>query len=397
MRARDLLRIIIVCQCETGNPFILYKDSCNRKSNQSNLGTIRCSNLCTEIVQYSDPKEMGVCNIGSVALSKCIRIGRRGRKYFNLKVLKRIVGVLTRNLNKIIDITEYPTAEARYSNLQHRPIGVGVQGLADTFAILGFPYDGEKAQRLNVVIFETIYFAALSTSCQLAKESQPYRSYYGSPMSRGILQFDMWNTEPRCNAWDWGDLRRKIALYGVRNSLLVALMPTASTAQIMGNNESFEPFTSNYYVRKVLSGDYSVINRHLVNDLSALGMWNDGVRAKIIENRGSVQNITEIPKRVRDLYKTVFEIPQRSIIQMSAARAPFIDQSQSLTLHIANPEYNKILSMHYLTWKSGLKTGMYYLRTKPATNAAPQKYQGKMTRQQQQPSSSSPIECESCQ
>lgn len=363
VKARQLWQAIIESQVETGTPYMLYKDACNRKSNQQNLGTIRSSNLCTEIIQYTSSREIAVCNLASLALPKFINEGK-----FDFEQLRRIVHVVTRNLNKIIDINFYPVPEAKRSNLRHRPIGIGVQGLADTFAILGLPFESEEARKLNTEIFENIYFAALETSAQLAEEEGVYETFIGSPASTGVLQQDMWDS-PIATTLPWDRVRTKIELYGLRNSLLVAPMPTASTAQILGNNESFEPFTSNIYVRRVLSGEFQVINKHLIRELINLNLWTNVMRNKIIEQRGSVQGIEEIPKRVRDIFKTVWEIPGKCIIDMAADRGHFIDQSQSLNMHVAEPSYSKLSSMHFYAWRHGLKTGMYYLRTKAAANA----------------------------
>lgn len=363
LKARKLWYAIIESQVETGTPYILYKDTCNRKSNQKNIGTIKCSNLCTEIIQYSAPDEVAVCNLASLALPKFIENGN-----FNFKKLFQITKLVTRNLNRIIDINYYPIKEAKKSNLRHRPIGIGVQGFADVLIKLRFPFESHQAKKLNCQIFETIYFAALTASCELAKQYGVYDSYYGSPISNGILQCDMWNVIPS-SLWDWDVLRQEIDKYGVRNSLLVAPMPTASTAQILGNTESFEPITSNIYVRRVLSGEFNIVNVNLVHDLIALNLWNTDMHNKIIMERGSIQNIVEIPQNIRDLYKTVWEISLRTMIDMAADRGAFIDQSQSFNIYVDNPSYKKLSSIHFYTWSKGLKTGMYYLRTKAATNA----------------------------
>ncbi|XP_046914056.2 ribonucleoside-diphosphate reductase large subunit-like [Dermatophagoides farinae] len=364
-RARDLWFSIIESQIETGTPYMVYKDHCNRKSNQQNLGTIKCSNLCTEIVEYSSKDEIAVCNLASIALNKFVDHKNR---IYDFKKLKSIVKVVTRNLNKVIDVTYYPVPEARYSNLRHRPIGIGVQGLADAFILMRYPYESEEARLLNIQIFETIYYGALEASCELAERNGPYETYEGSPVSKGILQFDMWNRQPT-SLWNWNDLKARIAKHGIRNSLLVAPMPTASTAQILGNNESFEPYTSNIYTRRVLSGEFQIVNPHLIRDLTELGLWNNLLKMKIISSQGSVQNIDSIPKNIRDLYKTVWEISQKTIVQMAVDRGAYIDQSQSLNIHFAEPNITKLTSMHFFGWRSGLKTGMYYLRTKPAAQA----------------------------
>ncbi|GIY34074.1 hypothetical protein CDAR_420052 [Caerostris darwini] len=361
--ARDLWKKITDSQIETGTPYMLYKDTCNRKSNQKNLGTIKGGNLCTEIIEYTSPDEVAVCNLASVALNKCVT-----DKIFDFKKLKEVVKVVAYNLNKVIDINYYPIPEAERSNKRHRPIGIGVQGLADTFILMRYPFDSDEAQQLNIEIFETIYYAALEASCELAEKDGPYETYYGSPASQGILQYDMWNVTPS-QRWDWNTLKEKIAKYGLRNSLLVAPMPTASTAQILGNNESIEPYTSNIYSRRVLSGEFQVVNHHLVKDLINLGLWEKNMRNQIIADYGSIQNIDSIPEDRKKLYRTVWEIKQRAIVKMAADRGPFIDQSQSLNIHIAEPNYQKMTSMHFYGWKLGLKTGMYYLRTKPAAHA----------------------------
>ncbi|MEO5675303.1 MAG: ribonucleoside-diphosphate reductase subunit alpha, partial [Chitinophagales bacterium] len=363
VRAQELWFAIIESQIETGTPYMLYKDTCNAKSNQQNLGTIKSSNLCTEIIEYSSPDEVAVCNLASIALPRFVRDGE-----FDFEKLYEVTQVATRNLNKIIDGNYYPVEEARNSNFRHRPIGLGVQGLADAFILLRLPFDSDKARMLNRDIFETIYFAALSASKDLAKLHGPYLTFEGSPVSKGIFQFDMWNTEPG-KRWDWNSLREEVKLYGVRNSLLVAPMPTASTSQILGNNECFEPYTSNIYTRRTLSGEFIIVNKHLLKDLVKLGIWNNGLKDKIITANGSIQNIPEIPQSIKDLYKTVWEIRQKVIIDMAAERGVFIDQSQSLNLFMENATVSRITSMHFYAWEKGLKTGMYYLRTKAATDA----------------------------
>ncbi|KAJ3658911.1 hypothetical protein Zmor_010625 [Zophobas morio] len=362
--ARDVWRAIYASQVETGTPYMLYKDACNRKSNQQNLGTIRSSNLCTEIVEYTSKDEIAVCNLASVAVNMFVNPERDG---YDFEKLKEVVKVVTKNLNKIIDVNYYPLPEARNSNMRHRPIGIGVQGLADAFILLRLPFDSNEARLLNKQIFETLYYGALEASSEIAEEDGPYTTYEGSPVSKGILQYDMWNVTPT-NLWDWSSLKQKIAKHGIRNSLLLAPMPTASTAQILGNNESTEPYTSNMYVRRVLSGELQVVNPHLLKDLTKRGLWNDDMKNQIIANYGSVQNIPEIPDDLKTIYKTVWEISQKVIIDMAADRGAFIDQSQSMNIHIASPNYQKITSMHFYGWKKGLKTGMYYLRTKPAAN-----------------------------
>jgi ribonucleoside-diphosphate reductase alpha chain len=363
VKARDLWFKIISSQIETGSPFMLYKDHANEKSNQKNLGTIKSSNLCTEIIQYTSAKEIAVCNLASIALPKFVD----GNK-FDHKTLFEVTYQVTKNLNRIIDLNYYPVEEARYSNLKNRPIGIGVQGLADTFFKMRMPFESEEARKLNKEIFETIYFAAVSASVDLAKEHGHYESYPGSPISQGILQPDMWGMVPS-DRWDWKDLRLKIKQYGVRNSLLVAPMPTASTSQILGNNECIEPVTSNIYTRRVLSGEFAVVNKHLVKDLIQLGLWNEEMKDRIIAHNGSVQYIPEIPAELKELYKTVWEIKQKSILEMAADRGAYIDQSQSLNIHMEDTNFGKLSSLHFTAWKLGLKTGMYYLRTRPAVDA----------------------------
>ncbi|XP_073843008.1 ribonucleoside diphosphate reductase large subunit [Musca autumnalis] len=364
VKAQALWFAIIEAQVETGTPYMLFKDACNRKSNQQNIGTIKCSNLCTEIVEYSAPDEIAVCNLASI----CLNMFVTPEKTYDFKRLKEVAKVVTRNLNKIIDINYYPLPEARKSNLRHRPIGIGVQGFADTLILMRYPYESEQAAKLNQQLFETIYYGALEASCELAEKDGPYETYPGSPVSKGILQYDMWNKVPT-DLWDWAALKEKIAKHGVRNSLLLAPMPTASTAQIMGNNESFEPYTSNIYTRRVLSGEFNIVNHHLLKDLTELDLWDEDMKNKIISSRGSIQNIEEIPKEIRELYKTVWEISVKTTIKMAADRGAFIDQSQSFNIHVAEPNYGKLTSIHFYSWKAGLKTGMYYLRTKPAANA----------------------------
>lgn len=364
IKARDLWAAILDAQIETGTPYILYKDAANEKSNQKNLGTIKSSNLCTEIMEYTSPEEVAVCNLASLALPKFVT----EEKQFDFDSLFKVTYVATKNLNRIIDYNYYPVQEARYSNMRNRPIGLGVQGLADTFVKLRLPFDSAEAKSLNKDIFETIYFAALTASKDLAKEFGAYETYAGSPISQGIFQFDMWNVQPS-NRWEWNVLREEVLKYGVRNSLLLAPMPTASTAQILGNNECFEPFSSNMYVRNVLSGTYPVVNKYLLNDLVSLGLWNEGMKNKIMVNNGSIQAIEEIPDNIKALYKTVWEIKQKDLIDMAADRGAFIDQSQSLNVFIDQPNHAKLTSMHFYGWKAGLKTGMYYMRTKPASQA----------------------------
>lgn len=363
VKAQKLWYAILESQTETGNPFMLYKDSCNRKSNQKNLGTIRSSNLCTEIVEYSAPDEVAVCNLASIALPT---FADAARGEYDFGKLHDVVRVLVRNLNKIIDINYYPVPEAKKSNLRHRPIALGVNGLADAFLALRLPFESAEAKQLNIQIFETIYHGALTASSDLSKEFGPYETYEGSPVSKGILQYDMWNRTPT-DLWDWDALKAKIAQHGVRNSLLVAPMPTASTSQILGFNECFEPYTSNVYSRRVLAGEFQVVNPWLLKDLVELGLWSDNMKNRIVAEGGSVQNIPNIPTELKVLYKTVWEISQRNILQMAADRGAYIDQSQSLNIHMKEPTMGKITSMHFAGWKMGLKTGMYYLRTMAAS------------------------------
>ena len=363
IKAQDLWFAILESQIETGTPYILYKDAANKKSNQKNLGTIRSSNLCTEILEYTSKDEVAVCNLGSISLPKFVNEDRS----FDFDALGQITRVLTRNLNKIIDINYYPIEEARNSNMRHRPIGIGVQGLADAFLLMRFPFDSPEARKLNKDIFETIYHAAISESCELAKQHGAYSSFDGSPASQGTLQFDMWGVEPS-NRYDWEALKTDIRTNGLRNSLLLAPMPTASTSQILGNNECFEPYTSNIYSRRTLSGEYIVVNRHLLKDLIGLGLWNDDMRQKLMASNGSVADIPELPEHIKELYKTTWEISMKAIIDMAADRGAFICQSQSLNLFVENPNFGKLSSMHFYAWQKGLKTGMYYLRTKAAVD-----------------------------
>lgn len=363
IKAQDLWFKILESQIETGTPYILFKDSANRKSNQQNLGTIKSSNLCTEIIEYTAPDEVAVCNLASIALPKFVEKGK-----FNHQKLFEVTMEVTKNLNRVIDQNYYPVPEARRSNMRHRPIGIGVQGLADAFILMRHPFESVEAKVLNREIFETIYYAALTASKELAKEEGPYETYPGSPASKGILQFDMWNVKPS-DRWEWDILRDEIKQHGIRNSLLVAPMPTASTAQILGNNECFEPYTSNLYTRRVLSGEFIVVNKYLLRDLVKLGLWSGEMKDKIIAGNGSIQHIAEIPQNLKELYKTAWEISQKTIIDMSADRGAYICQSQSLNVFMENVNFAKLTSMHFHSWKSGLKTGMYYLRTKAATDA----------------------------
>ena len=364
VKAQKLWYQIIESQIETGTPYMLYKDACNRKSNQQNLGTIKCSNLCTEIVEYSAPDEVAVCNLASIAVNMFVKPD----KTFDFEKLKMVSKVVTKNLNRIIDVNFYPVEEARNSNMRHRPIGIGIQGLADAYILMRFPFESDEAVLLNKQIFETIYYGALEASCELAEKEGPYQTYQGSPVSKGILQYDMWGVTPT-NLHDWAALKTKISKHGVRNSLLLAPMPTASTAQILGNNESVEAYTSNIYTRRVLSGEFQVVNQHLLKDLVELGIWSDEIKNEIISFNGSIQNIPMIPDHIKKLYKTVWEISQKNVIRQAADRGAFIDQSQSLNIHIADPNFGKMSSMHFYGWECGLKTGMYYLRTKPAAQA----------------------------
>lgn len=362
IKAQKLWFSILESQIETGTPYILYKDACNQKSNQKNLGTIRSSNLCTEILEYTSKDEVAVCNLASIALPKFVNDGA-----FDFDRLYEITRVITKNLNKVIDINYYPIIEARNSNMRHRPIGIGVQGLADAYILMGFPFDSPEAKQLNKDIFETIYFGALTESNVLAARDGAYQSYEGSPASKGILQYDMWNVTPSTR-WDWSELKGKIKESGIRNSLLLAPMPTASTSQILGNNECFEPYTSNIYSRRTLSGEYIVVNKHLLRDLIKLDLWNDDMRQQLMAANGSIQDIPNIPDTMKDLYKTVWEISQKVIIDQSADRGAFICQSQSLNLFVEAPNFGKMSSMHFYAWKKGLKTGMYYLRSKAAVD-----------------------------
>lgn len=395
IKARELWQAILESQMETGNPYLLYKDACNLKSNQQNLGTIKSSNLCTEIVQYSDSSETAVCNLASIAVSSFVLED----KTFDYDRLYKTTQVVTNNLNKIIDINFYPTPKTRKSNLRHRPIGIGIQGLADAFALMDIPFHSEEAKKINVQIFETIYFAALTQSCEISKtrfesiknipagigrheedgilsflneyetglEKSPYcgaySSFIGSPVSRGILQYDMWNYTPS-DRYDWNTLKKNIQTYGIRNSLLMAPMPTASTSQILGNNECIEPFTSNIYSRRTIAGDFVVINKHLVRDLMKEGLWNETLKNVIIAHKGSIQHIEGISPRIKEKYKIAWEIPMKHVIDMAADRAVFICQSQSLNLWVEDPQFKQLTSMHFYSWKKGLKTGIYYLRRK---------------------------------
>ena len=366
VQAHDLWFTILDSQIETGTPYMLYKDACNRKSNQKNLGTIKCSNLCTEIVEYTSPDEVAVCNLASIALPRYVDVEKQE---FDHQLLYKITKTATYNLNRVIDVNFYPVEEARNSNMRHRPIGLGVQGLADTFILLRLPFASPEAQKLNEEIFETLYYAACESSCDLAEIHGPYESFPGCPASRGELQFDMWGKKPTSGRWDWDALKKRIMEKGLRNSLMLAPMPTASTSQILGNNECFEPFTSNIYLRRVLSGEFPVINKYLVVDLIKRGLWNENVRNQIIGHNGSIQKIDCIDKDLKELYKIVWEVRMKDIIDMAAARGKYIDQSQSLNLFLEAPKSATLTSMHFYAWKQGLKTGMYYLRSRPAVDA----------------------------
>lgn len=369
IKAQELWFEILESQIETGTPYMLYKDSANGKSNQKNLGTIKSSNLCTEIIEYTAPDEIAVCNLASIAIPKFVTAGPDGKLVFDHQKLYEITKVATKNLNKVIDINYYPVEEARRSNFRHRPIGLGIQGLADAFIMLRMPFDSVEARGLNEDIFETIYYAAVETSMELAKTQGTYETYAGCPASKGILQFDMWGVTPKSGRWNWVELKEKVKKYGLRNSLLVAPMPTASTSQILGNNECFEPYTSNLYTRRTLSGEFIMVNKHLMKDLINLGLWNDTMRNRLISTNGSVQNVPGIPQNIKDIYKTVWEISQKVIIDMAADRGAYICQSQSMNIFMQDPNFGKLTSMHFYAWKKGLKTGMYYLRSQAATAA----------------------------
>ena len=363
MKAQELWFKILESQIETGTPYMLYKDAANEKSNQKNLGTIKSSNLCTEIIEYTAPDEVAVCNLASIALPKFVVDGK-----FDHEKLFNVTYRVTKNLDKVIDANYYPVPEARNSNMRHRPIGIGVQGLADAFILMRHAFDSPEAKQLNKEIFETIYYAAVTASKDLAIENGPYETWKGSPISEGVFQFDMWKVKPS-DRWEWELLREEVKKHGVRNSLLLAPMPTASTAQILGNNECFEPYTSNIYTRRVLSGEFIIVNKHLLRDLVKLGIWNDRLKNKLMASNGSIQNIDEIPENIKELYKTAWEISQKEILDMAADRGAYIDQSQSLNIFMENANFAKLTSMHFYGWKAGLKTGMYYLRTKSATDA----------------------------
>jgi len=365
MKAQKLWFEILTAQIETGTPYMLFKDACNSKSNQQNLGTIRSSNLCTEIIEFTAPDEVAVCNLASINLSM---FANEKTQTFDLDHLVKVTKQVAYNLNRVIDMNFYPVKEARTSNMRHRPVGIGVQGLANVFAMLRMPFESDEARTLNKQIFEAIYFGAMTSSMESAKKEGPYKTYEGSPISQGKFQFDLWNVKPS-DRWDWDGLRKQILEHGVRNSLMVAPMPTASTSQILGNNECFEPFTSNIYSRRVLAGEFVCCNKHMMNDLLAKGFWTPEIRNQIMADRGSIQNVHAIPKDLKDLYKTVWEISQKRLIDLAADRAPFVCQSQSFNVHFQSPNAGKLTSMHFYAWKKGLKTGMYYLRTRPKADA----------------------------
>jgi ribonucleoside-diphosphate reductase alpha chain len=365
IKARELWEKILESQIETGTPYMLYKDAANRKSNQKNLGTIRSSNLCTEIMEFTSKEEIAVCNLASISLPMFVEKGK-----FDHKLLFNVTKRVTRNLNKVIDRNYYPVKEAENSNMRHRPVGLGVQGLADAFIMLRLPFTSDEAKKLNQEIFETLYFAAVTASMEMAKEEGAYSTFKGSPISQGEFQHNLWGLkdEELSGRWDWASLRKEVMEHGVRNSLLVAPMPTASTSQILGNNEAFEPYTSNIYTRRVLSGEFIVVNKHLLEDLVKLGLWNETLKQELMRNNGSVQDL-DIPQNLKELYKTVWEMSMKDIIDMSRQRGYFVDQSQSLNLFMQDANYSKLTSMHFYAWQSGLKTGMYYLRTKSAVDA----------------------------
>lgn len=362
IKAQDLWKSIIIAQIETGTPYIVYKDTVNRLSNQGHIGTIRSSNLCAEIVEYSDVSETAVCNLASIALPRFVKNG-----VFDFHELRRVVAIVTENLNNTIDKSFYPTKETRRSNFKHRPIGIGVQGLADVFAMLRYPFESSKARTLNKMIFETLYFAAVEASVNLAKKYGPHESFPGSKLSHGIFHWELTDIKPS-GLWDWDTLRKDVVAHGTRNSLFIALMPTASTSQILGNNECFEPFTSNIYTRRTLAGEFQLVNKYLMEDLIRIGLWSNEMKNLIIEYDGSIQNIPGIPKELKDLYKISWELKMKTILDMAADRQAFVDQSQSLNIYMEQPTYKKLTSMHFYGWRRGLKTGMYYLRTKPITN-----------------------------
>tara|TARA_R110001632_G_scaffold111825_3_gene222672 strand:- start:4784 stop:7225 length:2442 start_codon:yes stop_codon:yes gene_type:complete len=371
IKARELWEKILESQIETGTPYMLYKDAVNRKTNHKNLGTIRSSNLCTEIMEYTANDEVAVCNLASIALPMFVTENEKGEKFFNHKKLHDVTKKVIRNLDTVIDRNYYPVKEAENSNFRHRPVGLGVQGLADAFILLRLPFTSDAAKKLNQEIFETLYFASVTSSMEIAKAKEPYSTFKGSPMSEGEFQYNMWGIkdEELSGNWDWAKLRKQVMKHGVRNSLLVAPMPTASTSQILGNNEAFEPYTSNIYTRRVLSGEFIVVNKHLLEDLVEMDLWDNDMKEDIMRANGSIQHIDKIPQDLKELYKTVWEMSMKDIIDMARHRGYFIDQSQSLNLFMQDADFAKLTSMHFYGWKSGLKTGMYYLRTKSAVNA----------------------------
>jgi ribonucleoside-diphosphate reductase alpha subunit len=385
VNARDLWFQILDAQMETGTPYILFKDACNKKSNQKNVGTIKSSNLCTEIVEYSDENETAVCNLASIALPAFVSADG----VMNYEELHKVAKIVTNNLNRVIDVNYYPTPKTQRSNLRHRPIGIGVQGVADIFMMMGLPFHSDEAKLVNKRVFETIYHAALEKSCELAQRDGPYETFVGSPASQGILQFDMWNVDPTNDRYDWTALKQKIMTHGIRNSLLMAPMPTASTSQILGYNECIEPITSNIYSRRTMAGEFILTNKYLMSDLLKLDLWNDKIKNNIIANNGSVQHIETIPQEIREKYKTVWELPMKHLIDMSADRGAFICQSQSLNLWLEDPNYNTLTSMHFYSWSKGLKTGIYYLRRRARHQA--QKFTIEPERKQ-----SAGGECEMC-
>lgn len=401
VEAKKLWMEILDAQIQTGTPYLCYKDAANRKSNQQNLGTIKSSNLCTEIIEFSSPEETAVCNLGSIALPKFVDTSV-SPPVFDFEALRKYTAILTRNLDIVIDKNFYPTPETRRSNMRHRPIGIGVQGLADTFALMRMPWQSEEASQLNREIFENMYYASVRASMERAKEltigewhglelrTGHYSSFPGSPASKGELQYDLWKELPtRTPYLNWRELKHQVKHYGMRNSLLLAPMPTASTSQILGNNECIEPFTSNLYSRRVLAGDFMVVNKYLVEDLMRLGLWTPDIRTQILANNGSIQTISAIPQEIRELYRTSWEIPMKTLINMAADRAPFICQSQSLNLFLAEPTYSKVSSMHFYAWKKGLKTGCYYLRTKAVAKT-------QQFTVEPPPSATAPQECLTC-
>ena len=369
INARDLWFKIMDSQMETGTPYLLYKDACNKKSNQQNLGVIKSSNLCTEIIQYSDHTETAVCNLASIALNKFVKTDPNVAPCYDFETLHAVTKIVTYNLNRIIDINYYPTEKTKKSNMRHRPIGIGVQGLADVFMMMNYAFASSEAKELNKQIFETMYHAALESSVELSKLNGPYETFQGSPASKGVLQFDMWEHDPGNSRYDWTALKASIVEHGLRNSLLLAPMPTASTSQILGNNEAFEPITSNIYTRRTMAGEFIVMNKYLMRELIHMGLWNERLKNNIIANRGSIQHLTNLSEHVRNKYKTVWEIPMKDVIDMSADRAVFICQSQSLNLWMEEPNYKSLTSMHFYAWQKGLKTGLYYLRRKPKHQA----------------------------